>query len=489
MRVINYTLGLIFCGFVACGGESDLDNPNDGNGPDAGEGGESSNPPPSGGGEAGSEQPGAAGEGAAPSKGGTGGTTSRGGSAGMPPGMGAVGGGTSPPPPAGGRPNMPPPTAGGPSIPPDGCLLQSASSGVGYCESYYSCDSGSNYMQVVCKDNGTGSGDCYCSSNLGSQQYQVSGTPSFATCDSTAQLCLGGGPDPSVEEDCTPSFASNSTTSCQLQQRCTRPVDGSDATIARTRSVSCSGGDPVTCYCDYSGNQFRLDATSSDGACETIIEHCDEPRVAPEGPVTCEPRSQSSGMGYCSTYEECLSETDIGDGISSVSIEGRNTTCQTSASGGSICNCQGSSVSVQFEIDATADTLAACQSASQICGDGGELKLDGDTECVPSNQSAGTVDCYASLDCTKTGTIGDQDVKVHGFLSLSCSLQGDAYSCTCSSNRESESLEVEADTAWAACSSAVTQCPTLVEPSFDGGVGVGGAGPVPVPGMPAGGFR
>jgi hypothetical protein len=483
MRVINYTLGLIFCGFVACGGESDLDNPNEGNGSDAGEGGETSNPPPSGGGDAGStEQPGGAGEGASA---GTGGTTARGGS---PPSMGAVGGGTNPPPPAGGRPPMPPPpTAGAGPVPPDGCLLQSASSGAGYCESYYACGNGMNYLQVVCKDNGTGNGDCFCSSNTTTQQFQISGTPTFATCDTSAQLCLGGGPDPSAEEVCTPAFTSSASTSCQLQQNCTRSIEGSDATIARTRSVSCSGADPVTCYCDYSGNQFRLDAASADGACEKLIEHCDDPRVPPAGPVTCEPRSQQSGTGYCSVYEECLSETDIGDGISAISIEGRNATCQTAASGGSLCTCQGSSVAVQFEIDTPADSLAACLSATDICGAGGELKLDGETECLPSNQSASLTECYAQLDCTKAGTIGDQAVRVHGYLSLSCYDQGDAYSCTCSSNQGSESLEVEGDTAWSACSAAVSQCPSLVEPSFDAGSGVGGAGPVPRPPLPAGG--
>jgi hypothetical protein len=484
MRVINYTLGLIFCGFVACGGESDLDNPNEGNGSDAGEGGDTSNPPPSGGGDAGSTEPGAAGKGAAP---GTGGTTARGGGAGTPPSMGAVGGGTNPPPPAGGRPNPPPPPiAGAGPVPPDGCLLQSASSGAGYCESYYACGNGMNYLQVVCKDNGTGNGDCYCGGSSVTQQFQVSGTPTFATCDTAAQLCLGGGPEPS-EEECTPAFTSSASTSCQLQERCTRSIEGSDATIARTRSVNCSGADPVTCYCDYSGNQFRLDADSSDGACEKVIEHCDDPRVPPEGPVTCEPRSQQSGMGFCSVYEECLSETDIGDGISAVSIEGRNATCQTAASGGSLCTCQGSSVAFQFEIDTPADSLAACLSATDICGGGGELKLDGETECLPSNQSATMTECYAQLDCAKSGTIGDQEVRVHGYLSLSCSAQGDAYTCTCSSNQGSESLQVDGDTAWSACSAAVTQCPALVEPSFEAGSGVGGAGPVPTPGLPAGG--
>lgn len=384
---------------------------------------------------------------------------------------------------------MPPPTAGGGPgpVPPDGCSLQSASSGVGYCDSFYSCNGGTDYLQVTCKDNGLGSGDCYCNNNTGVQQYQVTGAPSFATCDATAQLCLGGGPDPSVEEECTPTFTSNGATSCQLQERCTRELEDSDATIARTRSVSCSGADPVACYCDYTGNQFRLDADSSEGACETIIEHCDDPRVPPgAGPVTCEPRSQQSGMGYCSVYEECLSETDLGDGISAVSIEGRNATCQTSTTGGSICYCQGSSVSVQFEIDEPANGLAACMSASEICGSGGQLMLDGETSCVPSNQNADPTNCYASLDCTKQGSIGEQQVRVHGFISLSCSAQGDAYNCTCSSNLESQSLQVEADTAWAACTSAVTECPSLVEPSFDNGTGVGGAAPIPMPG-PAGG--
>ena len=384
---------------------------------------------------------------------------------------------------------MPPPIAGaGPS--PDGCVQESATAGPGYCDSYYRC-AGSNYMQVTCKDNGTGSGDCYCSSSTGTQQFQISGTPTFETCGSAAQLCLAGG-EPSAEEECTPSFTSSASTSCQLQERCTRSIEGSDATIARTRSVSCSGGDPVTCYCDYSGNQFRLDADSSEGACETIIQHCDDPRVpAGGGPVTCEPRSQQSGMGYCSVYEECLSETDIGDGISAVSIEGRNATCQSSASGGSICTCQGSSVAVQFEIDAPANSLAPCLSATEICGNGGQLELDGETECLPQNQSAGTTDCYASLDCTKEGTIGDQAVRVHGYLGLSCYGQGGAYDCTCSSNRESESLTVEADTAWAACSSAVAQCPELVEPAFDGGnVGAGGGVgvPLPMPGSMGGRF-
>jgi hypothetical protein len=370
-----------------------------------------------------------------------------------------------------------PPVGGGGSTPPVGCSLAAVSAGVGYCQSSYRCENG--YLETLCKDAGNGNGYCECFGSNGARSFELSGVTGADACNAIANLCLGQGPQPTGDEECTLAYTSAGTDSCQRQERCTQKLEDSDSTLTRTRGVQCQGN-PLSCYCD-SGNRYNVDSLEPAAACERLLDYCDEPAVPGEGPLTCVPQMQGSGQGFCSLYEECSNETDVGDGISAVSVQARYTTCSTSGTGTSLCNCSGSTQNFQFEVDTPTDGLAQCQSVNAICHEG-ELMLEGEATCTPSNQSASATDCYASLDCVKQGTVGSRNVKVHGLLSVSCSGQGGAYDCACAGDGQQQALKVEADSGWGACTVATERCPSLVEPSFtNGSTGVGGGGGIPIP--------
>jgi hypothetical protein len=53
-------------------------------------------------------------------------------------------------------------------------------------------------------------------------------------------------------------------------------------------------------------------------------------------------------------------------------------------------------------------------------------------------------------------------ISVHANMNTNCSPDGDAWSCSCSSNVESTSFSLEADSEWDACTAAAAQCPELI---------------------------
>jgi hypothetical protein len=488
MRALKWFGLLSLSVVVGCGGESSKDDDNVE--PEGGSGNETGVPSAGSGGD-GEE----GGEGSGGTTGGksatTGGSTSPGtgggsqagaptvgGSPTNPPPMGGVGGG-KPPPPMGGAPSNPPPPA-------EGCMPTAQSSSATYCQLGLSCEN--TEIKSSCSDQGGGSWYCECSSANSFQQYVVRDPLGMPACETVADICASGElPEFTGPEECLPALTSRATDNCQIQEQCSRPLDVDGATVSSptsSRSVFCfsDGLGNLTCSCN-NGSQYQLKGINGLTACDLMGDICADPAISFNEEPVCTPSGTSQGVGYCSTSTQCTQSEEIADGVFAVRQSYRNAECQALASGGSRCTCYSEAASMQFDSDLASPDLSTCDLASDLCLEKDSLELSGPITCSQASQTAEASYCSSNLDCTQDGTLGGQNVTMHGYLYTSCNPVGDTWACTCNSGSQTANMSLERmGTPWDDCTRASEQCLELVDVEI--GTSNGGVRP-PFPGKPA----
>jgi hypothetical protein len=189
------------------------------------------------------------------------------------------------------------------------------------------------------------------------------------------------------------------------------------------------------------------------------------------GPRTCEPQYQSVNSMSCEVGLMCTQEADLGGGVSAVSSDSESAYCQE-AGGASACNCYNSSGNFSFELPDADAQMSTCTDALEICSLVADATPTGPIECVPSQQFANGSGCFAQITCTQYAEVSDISVGIQGRIDMSCDeLSDGVYTCNCQTGGGSDSYEVEATSAWNACSDAIVSCPELVDVAIGGGGG------------------
>jgi hypothetical protein len=472
MRALNFC-GLCIVGLViagACGGESAGTDEEPGSGAGetgTGEGGDGSSPGGNGSGPGGNE--GVGGEaGATTVTGGRGGGAAGGSvGGGSPGGRAPTTGGKGNPPVTGGVPG----TGGVIGTAGDGsggdCVPVSTSSSLDSCSMELSCDDG--YSYTSCFNQRVGTWYCECAGRTGQfQTYDVTGVVGLAACQTVSDICRGSD-NPQIEgpEECVSQSESRTATYCDLQQRCSRSLDITDevaATVARQRSVSCSGlnaQQAMDCYCN-NGLIVQLEGQDGTKACDTVLELCEDPDIVPRGPVVCTPEAQGAGPNYCSSTQRCSQSLEIDGGVVGVSVGTRSVNC-SATTGGSLCECFDQTNFLRFYSELSPTDVATCNLFAQTCTTVDELGLNGPLSCAPSYQQGDSQFCNVNIECSQAGTLGDEPIRALGNIDGYCQPLNGVWSCTCNSGIESATVEVDADGGWDACTELMELCPDLVD--------------------------
>jgi hypothetical protein len=118
--------------------------------------------------------------------------------------------------------------------------------------------------------------------------------------------------------------------------------------------------------------------------------------------------------------------------------------------------------------------MDTCEDAMSVCELVDSAVPSGPISCEPSNQSAGSNYCYVSSVCSQYADINGIDVGLKGYVTASCGLTDDLWTCECVSGNDSETIESDADTGWAACNEMITACPEVVDVAIGQGPSYGG---------------
>ena len=269
------------------------------------------------------------------------------------------------------------------------CVIDYQSASVDYCDIQERCSQTadlaegvqallSRYNYANCYTEGTdGALYCYCSDEMSSGSYQVSGTSGTAACELALDLCAG---DVTVEFDdssatCQTDYQSEGNGYCELQKRCSQSGEVSDTVTVEQidgQYAWCQDQDDGTsnCSCQSTDRSMRFDievSTTDMSACTTALDVCAaEGDLVLEGPIACERQHQSASAEYCDTQLACTQSGTLGD-LSLVAYGDLWANCQILASGSpATCTCSSGSVSESFEVDVT-DTWEVCNIAAERC--------------------------------------------------------------------------------------------------------------------------
>jgi hypothetical protein len=383
--------------------------------------------------------------------------------------------------------------AGAPPVgPPSGCRVNSQSFSPGSCGIGHSCDNG-YYVNTYCGDYGNGVWSCDCSNPTMPQTYQLqlTGVKDLAACEAASEFCISGVPTPSGPAECESRLETRTASNCELQRVCSQELEGDGAArLSTINQVYCQddGTGRQVCSCFNQPYQYYVEGENGTTACDTLIDYCNEPVTTTFGePQDCQPQYQSGGTGYCDTQNICLRTGELADGIY-VLAQGDyvRTNCGNGADGSAFCNCQNSAGSFTLELDAPVTGVASCEQATAVCQKLTNVEPDGEPVCTNSSQSAQTNYCNATIDCAASATVDDVEVSLHGYIGVACSGDASGWTCSCSSNSEYDTVTVQGETAWEACTHGSAACQEAIEVQFGNG-GVTGAGgssgrPVPPPG-------
>jgi hypothetical protein len=486
-------------------------------------GGDSSVSSEATGGQAGSEPRGAggdegdAGDGAGGTSGGT--TPSRGGSAGGGPqptgGVGpqpAGGFGGAPLPSTGGVPWM----GGGPSVgPPIGCRVGSQSLSPGSCSIGFECESG--YLSTYCYDPGsfgaagsfaapgrpgtagaagtstagaagtsTGWG-CTCSSSAGTRTYELSGVEDLAACEAVTDLCLSDDPTPSGPVECEPRIEARTASQCQVQRVCKQELEeGSGVSVSTTNGAYCvdDGTGRLLCTCENQRYQYYVEGNDGMTACDALLDYCDDAVAPTYGDAEdCRPQYQASSADHCEVQSNCLRKSEIDDGIYLVQNDYVQSTCRAGVDGLAVCTCQNRIGLFELDEQTPLAGVTNCNEAAAVCENIANVEPDGEPVCTTLSQYAQGANCNATLDCAASATVEGATLSLHGYISLSCGADANGWTCSCSSGVQTQTVAVQGETAWDACTNGSKACEDAVEVQFGNGSGFGGGVGMPIPGI------
>jgi hypothetical protein len=157
----------------------------------------------------------------------------------------------------------------------------------------------------------------------------------------------------------------------------------------------------------------------------------------------CKPITTSSSLDSCSLELSC------DDGYS-------YTSCYNQRVGNWYCECASRTGRLQtYEVTGVVG-LAACQTISDLCGDG-VPQIEGPEECLPQYESRATTYCDLQQRCTRSLAITeDVDAVVATYRNVSCSgVSAARMDCYCSNGL---TLQVEGQDGTAACDTVLEIC-------------------------------
>lgn len=170
------------------------------------------------------------------------------------------------------------------------------------------------------------------------------------------------------------------------------------------------------------------------------------------GPLMCPTYSLSEATDSCTARGDCQAQIAI-EGADITRIVATYASC-TERNDSWVCDCTAPNNSMTITLSAEDGSSAMCVDALYWCA--GEVTREGERTCEPSSQYAGEDYCYVDLLCTQDAVVGDLPATLGDSSGLSCQQdESGAWDCFCGG---ADSLEVEAETAWDACTVAVSQC-------------------------------
>lgn len=357
-----------------------------------------------------------------------------------------------------------------PGVDPTECQVTGQSLGPTYCQLNELC--GSRYRYSYCSDLGNGSWSCQCSNNYQYQYYELSGVDQNTACPAVRNLCDEGiTPMFTGDPVCMPAYKSLGSTYCQTSTNCRREADlgnGVKAVETQTSSNYCydygygDGSLNCQCYSNNRGLSYQMSGVPLADSCELGMAMCEGDDSVFTGEPVCTTQSETSNTSYCQVQRNCGRTVDLGDGVVASLNVPENAYCQFSSDGVAICNCSNANTSMRFQMDMAAGP-EACTAAGSVCQTTEEIVPEGPLECTRASQSSGTTYCSANIQCAQDAVVNGVTIGVFGNVSVSCSPNGDQWSCSCRSSIDSASLNVAADDGWDACTMASEQCPDLVD--------------------------
>lgn len=277
-----------------------------------------------------------------------------------------------------------------------------------------------------------------------------SNTATFTT-GSVVTSTTGGEPDPELEDypyldGCADNYWNVGTDYCNLSFTC------SDDSGYSSCWNNGDGGFACDCSRDYYYSTYLLSGTDAHDACAYAISACVAGDDAERGKPKCTPSYLYQGATYCSANAACKTNVDI-EGADVAKTHNNSVSCEAREDSW-VCNCYTAEGQLTVTLSAEDGSSEMCVDALDWCG--GEITREGPRDCRPSSQNAQTNSCYSNLLCTQDVVVGGAPAILSESFTLTCENdESGAWACHCPGSGD---FEVEAETAWDACTLGATEC-------------------------------
>lgn len=361
---------------------------------------------------------------------------------------------------------------------PTDCDLITKSVSSTYCELQEVCGDTSVYSS--CSSSTDGSWLCSCSGGVSSGSYQLAGATEETACGVVRDLCMQGvSPDFGSELDCSTTYRSATTTSCQFQQTCAQSADlGNGVTALASASYTsyCSdlGGGYLncTCYAPTGSHSFDVTGLTGETACEATMGLCVSSE-ADDAPVTkdCATTYESASADTCSLQLACVNTFDLGEGTAQTN-NSPYANCSRNDNDEFVCSCSSNGRGLSFDLLTGADGTNGCEQALDVCDTNEALKPSGAIECDATAQTVSTSTCQSTLQCKQAATVNGVQIGVYSAVGTYCTNFDGEWTCSCTSNTTSSAFNyqpAEGMDPWDACTEATTACRQQVGVELGGG--------------------
>lgn len=217
---------------------------------------------------------------------------------------------------------------------------------------------------------------CSCQAGAGHREAFLSGVTFPEACEVAYASCALSTDVPVDDvEECADPYTSESTTTCSMNQQCTRSTtlpDGGSVEVLRSRGASCmEAGDTWECLCDYGSElSIGLDldprATPAE-TCTDAMELCATAQgVEPTEPLVCEFLSRNGAPGSCGQTQQCRASALVDD--LEVEVFGYITAnCSDTGEGAWSCECYSDRLYDAFELSTSDESAEVCDAAAVQC--------------------------------------------------------------------------------------------------------------------------
>ncbi len=267
----------------------------------------------------------------------------------------------------------------------------------------------------------------------------------------------GTGGTPGPVEGCEPVIQSSGTDFCQIEFTC----ENSEYLLTYCKG---DGAGSLSCSCQGANRyqDYQVEGISGLAACDLVADVCMEGKaVSFEEEGECGVQ-RTTGTSYCELSETCQRKADLGDGISAVLREYKNTSCYSQTSSTAYCQCSDGATWREYRLE-TGDLTNSCDALHDLCTSGEEPTYTGELECKFERQSSGTGYCEVSEVCSRVAEIGDDLIAVHEEdRYASCSAgSGEQARCSCSSAQGSLRFDRAGSPIPDTCLAALEPCKAL----------------------------